>query len=63
MSTAETGHEQVMTRNQMPSSLTVAATEIALTQTQRYGGIIVIDFIDMQSAENKQVLYDKMKEG
>ena len=26
------------------------------------GGIIVIDFIDMQSAENKQQLYDKMKE-
>jgi ribonuclease G len=26
------------------------------------GGIIVIDFIDMQSAENKQLLYDKMKE-
>lgn len=26
------------------------------------GGIIVIDFIDMQSAENKQLLYEKMKE-
>jgi ribonuclease G len=26
------------------------------------GGIIVIDFIDMQSNENKQLLYDKMKE-
>jgi ribonuclease G len=26
------------------------------------GGIIVVDFIDMQTAENKQQLYDKMKE-
>jgi ribonuclease G len=26
------------------------------------GGIIVIDFIDMQSSENKQTLFDKMKE-
>jgi ribonuclease G len=26
------------------------------------GGIIVVDFIDMQSADNKQLLYDKMKE-
>jgi ribonuclease G len=26
------------------------------------GGIIVIDFIDMQSTENKQQLYDKVKE-
>ncbi len=26
------------------------------------GGIIVIDFIDMQSAENKQILFDRMKE-
>jgi ribonuclease G len=26
------------------------------------GGIIVIDFIDMQSGENKQLLYDKMRE-
>ena len=26
------------------------------------GGIIVVDFIDMQSGENKQQLFDKMKE-
>jgi len=26
------------------------------------GGIIVADFIDMQTGENKQQLYDKMKE-
>ncbi|MCE5346389.1 MAG: Rne/Rng family ribonuclease [Bacteroidales bacterium] len=40
-----------------------AATEIARQLRLRdMGGIIVIDFIDMQSAENKQMLYDKMKE-
>ena len=40
-----------------------AATEIARQLRLRdMGGIIVIDFIDMQSAENKQLLYDKMKE-
>ncbi|MFH0841043.1 MAG: Rne/Rng family ribonuclease [Bacteroidota bacterium] len=41
----------------------VAATEIARQLRLRdMGGIIVIDFIDMQSNENKQILYDKMKE-
>ena len=40
-----------------------AASEIARQLRLRdMGGIIVIDFIDMQSAENKQQLYDKMKE-
>lgn len=40
-----------------------AATEIARQLRLRdMGGIIVIDFIDMQSPENKQILYDKMKE-
>jgi len=40
-----------------------AAAEIARQLRLRdMGGIIVIDFIDMQSNENKQVLYDKMKE-
>jgi len=40
-----------------------AATEIARQLRLRdMGGIIVVDFIDMQSSENKQVLYDKMKE-
>ena len=40
-----------------------AATEIARQLRLRdMGGIIVVDFIDMQSAENKQQLYDKMKE-
>jgi ribonuclease G len=40
-----------------------AATEIARQLRLRdMGGIIVVDFIDMQSGENKQLLYDKMKE-
>jgi ribonuclease G len=40
-----------------------AATEIARQLRLRdMGGIIVIDFIDMQSTENKQILFDKMKE-
>jgi ribonuclease G len=40
-----------------------AATEIARQLRLRdMGGIIVIDFIDMQSNENRQLLYDKMKE-
>jgi ribonuclease G len=40
-----------------------AAREIARQLRLRdMGGIIVVDFIDMQSSENKQVLFDKMKE-
>jgi ribonuclease G len=40
-----------------------AATEIARQLRLRdMGGIIVIDFIDLQTSENKQILYDKMKE-
>jgi ribonuclease G len=40
-----------------------AATEIARQLRLRdMGGIIVVDFIDMQSGENKQQLFDKMKE-
>ncbi len=42
---------------------TEAATEIARQVRLRdMGGIIVIDFIDMQSFENKQILFEKMKE-
>ncbi len=40
-----------------------AATEIARQLRLRdMGGIIVVDFIDMQTADNKQQLYDKMKD-
>ncbi|NMC37258.1 MAG: Rne/Rng family ribonuclease [Bacteroidales bacterium] len=52
--------------NQEANALEVnieAATEIARQLRLRdMGGIIVVDFIDMQSSENKQLLYDKMKE-
>jgi ribonuclease G len=42
---------------------TAAAGEIARQLRLRdMGGIIVVDFIDMQSAENKQLLFEKMKE-
>jgi ribonuclease G len=40
-----------------------AASEIARQLRLRdMGGIIVVDFIDMQSGENKQQLFDKMKD-
>ncbi|MGE5421407.1 MAG: Rne/Rng family ribonuclease [Chloroflexota bacterium] len=40
-----------------------AAQEIARQLRLRdMGGIIVVDFIDMQTNENKQALYDKMKD-
>jgi ribonuclease G len=40
-----------------------AASEIARQLRLRdMGGIIVVDFIDMQTGENKQQLYEKMKE-
>ncbi|HBZ21591.1 MAG TPA: ribonuclease E/G [Bacteroidales bacterium] len=40
-----------------------AASEIARQLRLRdMGGIIVVDFIDMQSGENKQQLFEKMKE-
>ena len=40
-----------------------AAKEIARQlQLRDMGGIIVIDFIDMRRAENKRMLFDKMKE-
>jgi ribonuclease G len=40
-----------------------AATEIARQLRLRdMGGIIVVDFIDMQTSDNKQQLYDKMKD-
>jgi len=40
-----------------------AAAEIARQLRLRdMGGIIVVDFIDMQSSENKQLLFEKMKE-
>jgi ribonuclease G len=40
-----------------------AATEIARQLRMRdMGGIVVIDFIDMKKADNKRIIYEKMKE-
>lgn len=60
------GNRSRQGNNQESNALEVnleAATEIARQLRLRdMGGIIVVDFIDMQSQENKQLLYDKVKE-
>jgi ribonuclease G len=52
--------------NQETNALEVnmeAASEIARQLRLRdMGGIIVVDFIDLQSSDNKQLLYDKMRD-
>jgi len=59
------GHRYVNDNNQEQNALEVnliAAEEIARQLRLRdLGGIIVIDFIDMYKAENKKLLYDRMK--
>jgi ribonuclease G len=60
------GNRSKSNSNQESNALEVnlaAATEIARQLRLRdMGGIIVVDFIDMQSNENRQKVYDKMKE-
>jgi ribonuclease G len=60
------GNRSKSGNNQETNALEVnmeAASEIARQLRLRdMGGIIVVDFIDMQSSENKQILFDKMKE-
>ncbi|MBN2632715.1 MAG: Rne/Rng family ribonuclease [Bacteroidales bacterium] len=60
------GNRSRKSNDQESNSLEVnmeAAVEIARQLRLRdMGGIIVIDFIDMQAAEHKQVLFEKMKE-
>ena len=60
------GNRSKLGNNQETNALEVnmeAASEIARQLRLRdMGGIIVVDFIDMQTAENKQLLFDKMKE-
>ncbi len=60
------GNRSRQGNNQESNALEVnmeAATEIARQLRLRdMGGIIVVDFIDMQTQENKQQLYDKVKE-
>ena len=60
------GNRSKLGNNQETNALEVnmeAASEIARQLRLRdMGGIIVVDFIDMQTAENKQLVFDKMKE-
>ncbi len=60
------GNKSNSEENQEATALktnTEAAKEIARQlQLRDMGGIIVIDFIDMRRADNKRLLYDKMKE-
>jgi ribonuclease G len=60
------GNRSKSGNNQETNALEVnmeAASEIARQLRLRdMGGIIVVDFIDMQSSDNKQLLFDKMKE-
>ena len=60
------GNRSKSNSNQESNALEVnlaAATEIARQLRLRdMGGIIVVDFIDMQSNENRQKVYEKMKE-
>ncbi|WP_418535935.1 Rne/Rng family ribonuclease [Odoribacter laneus] len=59
------GNRAKLGDNQESNALEVnlaAAEEVARQlQLRDMGGIIVIDFIDMQQAENRQKLFDKMK--
>lgn len=60
------GNRSKASNNQEANALDVnmyAAEEIARQLRLRdMGGIIVIDYIDMQEAENRQKLYDRMRE-
>ncbi|MDR1755346.1 MAG: Rne/Rng family ribonuclease [Culturomica sp.] len=60
------GNRAKLGDNQESNALEVnlaAAEEVARQlQLRDMGGIIVIDFIDMQQAENRQKVFDKMKE-
>ena len=57
---SRTGNDQES--NALEVNLEAAAEIARQLRLRDMGGIIVIDFIDMQSAENKQILFDKMKE-
>ncbi|MGA1978896.1 MAG: Rne/Rng family ribonuclease [Bacteroidales bacterium] len=57
---SRTGNDQES--NALEVNMEAAAEIVRQLRLRDMGGIIVIDFIDMQSAENKQLLYDKVKE-
>ena len=60
------GHRVNKEQSQEENALTVnleAAVEIARQLRLRdMGGIIIVDFIDMQNAENRKQLFNKLKE-
>ncbi len=57
---SRTGNDQES--NALEVNLEAAAEIARQLRLRDLGGIIVIDFIDMQSGENKQILYERMKE-
>jgi len=57
---SRTGNDQES--NALEVNLEAAAEIARQLRLRDLGGIIVIDFIDMQSGENKQILYEKVKE-
>ncbi len=57
---AEAGKDQE--KNALETNLAAAAEIARQLRLRDMGGIIVIDFIDMQMTENKQLLFEKMKE-
>jgi ribonuclease G len=57
---ARSGNDQES--NAMDVNMEAAAEIVRQLRLRDMGGIIVIDFIDMQSAENKQQLFDRVRE-
>jgi ribonuclease G len=57
---SRTGNDQEA--NALEVNLEAAAEIARQLRLRDMGGIIVIDFIDMQTSENKQQLFDRMKE-
>ncbi|MFN8210328.1 MAG: Rne/Rng family ribonuclease [Bacteroidales bacterium] len=57
---SRSGHDQET--NALEVNLEAAAEIARQLRLRDMGGIIVIDFIDMQSSENKQKVFDRMRE-
>ncbi|MGD0343299.1 MAG: Rne/Rng family ribonuclease, partial [Bacteroidales bacterium] len=57
---SRSGNDQEL--NAMEVNMEAAAEIVRQLRLRDMGGIIVIDFIDMQSTENKQQLFDKVRE-
>jgi ribonuclease G len=57
---SRSGNDQEL--NALEVNMEAAAEIVRQLRLRDMGGIIVIDFIDMQSVENKQQLFDKVKE-